>query len=92
MAVLASSLWVAAPVGAGTVVPARATVYPATLCNSNEGRWHLQWIVSSEDSDPVSITASVDGQPVAFSPNPVAPGGAAHSGWWDHVAPLLAGE
>jgi hypothetical protein len=69
----------ASAAGADTISPAQATVYPATLCKPSEGRWHLQWIVRSRDSAPVTINANVDGTPVSFSPNPVGPGASAAS-------------
>src|SRR5215510_12257570 len=74
-----ASIGLASPLGADTVSPAQASVYPATLCTASEGRWHLQWIVRSRDSAPISISANADGSPVSFSPNPVGPGATATS-------------
>jgi pimeloyl-ACP methyl ester carboxylesterase len=58
------------------------------------------WFVDAIASTPEHHRVEVDGCPIAYRRwgAPALPGlvlvhgGAAHAGWWDHVAPLLAGE
>lgn len=56
------------------------------------------WFVDALAHEPERLTVDVDGATVAYRAwgEPGSPvvvlvhGGAAHSGWWDHVAPFLA--
>jgi pimeloyl-ACP methyl ester carboxylesterase len=58
------------------------------------------WFVTAIADEPEHCNVDVDGARIHYrrwaSPDQpglvLVHGGAAHSGWWDHVAPLLAGE
>jgi pimeloyl-ACP methyl ester carboxylesterase len=58
------------------------------------------WFTAAIASEPDDLTVDVDDARVHYrrwgAPDQaglvLVHGGAAHSGWWDHVAPLLAGE
>ena len=59
-----------------------------------------QWFLDALATPPEHAETEVDGVPIHYrrwgsTARPglvLVHGGAAHSGWWDHIAPLLAGE
>ena len=73
--------------GAETAEPRRSRAAP-------------QWFLDALATTPEHGEVAVDGVPIHYrrwgvTERPglvLVHGGAAHSGWWDHVAPLLAGE
>lgn len=58
------------------------------------------WFIAALGTPVEQRTVTVDGVPIAYrgwgKPGPdgivLVHGGGAHSRWWDHIAPLLAGE